>query len=71
MKYMIEPIGAQFSNKDVAKLSGVARARPIMADDHYGWFERVSTGIYGLTPKGAAAVAAYAGEIDNLARAAA
>ena len=55
----------------VAKLSGVARARPIMADDHYGWFERVSTGVYGLTPKGVAAVDDYAGEIDNLTKAAA
>ena len=52
----------------VAKLSGVARARPIMADDHYGWFERVSTGIYGLTPKGVGAVADYAGEIGKLER---
>lgn len=54
----------------VAKLSGVARARPIMADDHYGWFERASPGIYALTPKGASAVADYGGEISNLARAA-
>ena len=52
----------------VAKLSGVARARPIMADDHYGWFERVSTGIYGLTLKGVGAVAEYAGEMEKLAR---
>ena len=52
----------------VAKLSGVARARPIMADDHYGWFERVSPGIYALTPKGVGAVAAYAGEIEKLGR---
>jgi hypothetical protein len=52
----------------VAKLSGVARARPIMADDHYGWFERVSTGIYGLTPKGIAAVGDYAGDIAKLER---
>jgi hypothetical protein len=52
----------------VAKLSGVSRARPIMADDHYGWFERVSTGIYALTPKGFAAVALYASELENLGR---
>jgi hypothetical protein len=52
----------------IAKLSGVPRARPIMADDHYGWFERVSTGIYALTPKGVAAVADYAGEIENMAK---
>lgn len=36
----------------VAKLTGVARARQIMADNHYGWFERVATGIYALTRDG-------------------
>ena len=41
----------------VAKATGVVRATRIMADDHYGWFERVSTGIYALTPKGQAALA--------------
>nr|WP_319385736.1 DUF2161 family putative PD-(D/E)XK-type phosphodiesterase [uncultured Roseibium sp.] len=37
---------------EVAKATGVARATRMMADDHYGWFERVECGIYGLTPKG-------------------
>ena len=37
---------------DVAKATGVGRATRMMADDHYGWFERVERGIYGLTPKG-------------------
>lgn len=37
---------------EVAKATGVERATRIMADDHYGWFERVERGIYGLTPKG-------------------
>ncbi|WP_434053609.1 MAG: DUF2161 family putative PD-(D/E)XK-type phosphodiesterase [Roseibium sp.] len=37
---------------DVAKATGVARATRMMADDHYGWFERVERGIYGLTPRG-------------------
>lgn len=36
----------------VAKTSGVDRARTLMADNHYGWFERVATGIYALCPKG-------------------
>ncbi|MCI5073682.1 DUF2161 family putative PD-(D/E)XK-type phosphodiesterase [Oricola sp.] len=45
---------------EVAKATGVARARPIMADDHYGWFERVDRGIYQLTPKGREAVASDA-----------
>jgi hypothetical protein len=43
----------------VAKETAVAKATRIMADDHYGWFERVETGIYGLTPKGSEALAAY------------
>ena len=37
---------------DVARETGVTRARTIMADDHYGWFERVERGIYRLSPKG-------------------
>ncbi len=41
----------------VAKGAGVPRATTIMRDDHYGWFEKVATGIYALTPKGAAALA--------------
>ncbi|GFE52164.1 hypothetical protein So717_39170 [Roseobacter cerasinus] len=45
---------------DVARETGVPRATRMMADDHYGWFERVATGIYGLTPTGAAAVKASA-----------
>lgn len=44
---------------DVARRSGVTTARRIMADDHYGWFERISTGIYALSPKGVEAAAQY------------
>ncbi|MEM1032207.1 MAG: DUF2161 domain-containing phosphodiesterase [Myxococcota bacterium] len=36
----------------VAKATGVTRATTIMRDDHYGWFERVRTGVYQLTPRG-------------------
>lgn len=43
----------------VARGSGVARATRMMADDHYGWFERVSVGIYRLTPRGAEGLGAY------------
>ena len=42
----------------VAAGAGVSRATRLMADNHYGWFVRVSTGVYALTPAGAAAVAA-------------
>lgn len=32
--------------------TGVARAGAIVRDNHYGWFERVKTGYYELSPKG-------------------
>ncbi|WP_413719114.1 DUF2161 domain-containing phosphodiesterase [Silicimonas sp. MF1-12-2] len=40
----------------VAKATGVARATRMMADNHYGWFARVDTGVYGLTDAGRAAL---------------
>ncbi|MBM2291958.1 DUF2161 domain-containing phosphodiesterase [Sulfitobacter pseudonitzschiae] len=43
---------------DVARETGVARATTMMRDDHYGWFEKVDKGVYGLTAKGAEAVMA-------------
>ncbi|MBT8411761.1 MAG: hypothetical protein KJP02_08190 [Octadecabacter sp.] len=36
----------------VAEWAEVPAATRIMADDHYGWFERVARGVYGLTAKG-------------------
>jgi len=36
----------------VAKATGVANARAIMADNHYGWFCRVSRGVYDLSAAG-------------------
>ena len=41
---------------DVAAATGVEQATRMMRDDHYGWFEKVEKGIYGLSPKGATAV---------------
>ena len=50
----------------IAKAAGVARAGDILRADHYGWFERVSTGIYALTPQGQVAIVAEAAEIARL-----
>lgn len=50
----------------VAASTKVARARNIMADDHYGWFERVSRGVYGLSPKGQTAMIEFKKEIEDL-----
>lgn len=40
----------------IAKDTGVTRATTIMADNHYGWFERIERGVYGLTEEGRKAV---------------
>jgi hypothetical protein len=45
----------------VAKGAQVPTATRIMAADHYGWFERVSVGVYAVTPKGREGLDAYAG----------
>lgn len=50
----------------VAKASGVARARQIMSANHYGWFDRVETGIYKLSPNGRRAVAEHADTLSLL-----
>lgn len=44
---------------DVAASTGVPTATRLMAADHYGWFERVRTGVYALTPKGAVELQNY------------
>jgi hypothetical protein len=36
----------------VAKATGVANATTVMRDNHYGWFRKVETGVYDLTPEG-------------------
>ena len=51
---------------DVAKATGVQRAGVMMRADHYGWFERVTRGVYGLTPRGEAELADYADVAQSL-----
>ncbi|MEO0329767.1 MAG: DUF2161 family putative PD-(D/E)XK-type phosphodiesterase [Pseudomonadota bacterium] len=50
----------------IAENTEVSRARQIMSDDHYGWFERVERGVYTVTPKGREAVKSYATELETL-----
>lgn len=52
----------------VKNQTGVDVARRLMADDHYGWFERVDKGIYALTPKGQTAIVDFADAIADMAR---
>ena len=49
----------------VAQATGVPKATRLMADDHYGWFERVETGIYAVTPKGRDALKTYAAALPD------
>lgn len=58
--------GGAMKGADVARTTGVSRATTLMRDDHYGWFERLGKGIYGLTAKGHTALADNAGEIARL-----
>lgn len=52
---------------EVARATRIAHARRLMADNHYGWFERVATGVYALSPKGLTAIEDYAAELEKLA----
>lgn len=51
---------------DVARATGVVRATAMMRADHYGWFERVETGIYALTPKGVAELKSHSETVATL-----
>lgn len=49
----------------VARDTGVPVATRIMADNHYGWFARVGTGIYDLTPEGRSGLADWDGALPE------
>ena len=50
---------------EVARATGVAAATRIMADNHYGWFERLRIGIYGLTAQGRQGLADWADALPD------
>ena len=50
----------------VAKMAGFDKARNCMAANHYGWFEKVERGIYGLTPAGAKALEEHSDAIASM-----
>ncbi|WP_419907767.1 DUF2161 domain-containing phosphodiesterase [Hoeflea sp.] len=51
----------------VAEGTGVDKACRLMSDNHYGWFDRVDKGIYGLSPNGCRAMGDFADEITRIA----
>jgi hypothetical protein len=50
----------------IRERADVERAGPILRDNHYGWFERVRTGHYDLSPKGRKALAKWADALESL-----
>ena len=61
--YLFE-VGAS-KGADVARETGVARATTMMRENHYGWFEKVETGVYGLTPTGAEAASSAQNQLGR------
>lgn len=39
---------------EVANATGITRATALMRSNHYGWFDKVGTGVYDISPLGAA-----------------
>ena len=54
----------------VAKATGVKTATTLMRANHYGWFEKVETGVYGLTAQGKQGLADWGDVVDAGLRAA-
>lgn len=50
----------------IKKTTQVDRAASIFQSNYYGWFERVSRGVYGLTNLGQGAAITFRIEIDNI-----
>lgn len=52
--------------RDIKAATGVDRAQNILRDNVYGWFERRSRGVYGLTSSGKSALIDYKQTIGSL-----
>jgi hypothetical protein len=50
---------------DIAKTLGLPKSRDILYNDVYGWFERVSRGVYQLSPRGEKEIPLWGVEIEN------
>ncbi len=50
----------------VRERTDVTRAGPILRDNHYGWFDRVRTGHYQLSPKGQRDLLEWSSALEQL-----
>ena len=51
----------------IRERAGVPRAGPILRDNHYGWFDRVTIGHYDLSPKGQGDLIRWSDALEDLA----
>lgn len=56
--------GKAIKVSEIKEKAGVTRAASILQNNHYGWFERVSRGVYQLTAHGDAALTHYGDVLD-------
>jgi hypothetical protein len=57
------------STRRLRELTGNAKAAAMLQDNYYGWFRRVSRGVYTLAPEGIAALVTYSHVVAELLRA--
>jgi len=50
----------------VKKMAGFEKATTLMASNHYGWFEKIERGVYGLTPVGAKALEEHGDTVKSM-----
>ena len=50
----------------IRERTGVSRAGSILRDNHYGWFDRVKTGHYDLSPKGQQELTRWSEALETL-----
>ncbi|MEQ5869583.1 hypothetical protein J4E08_06675 [Sagittula sp. NFXS13] len=55
--------------RDVAKATRITRATQVMRDNHYGWFDKVSVGVYALNDAGHAGLTHWAHSWEDPAEA--
>lgn len=53
----------------IREQTDVSRAGAILRDNHYGWFDRVKTGYYELTPKGREGLVEWSEAVEHLVNA--
>lgn len=52
--------------KTIRATTGITRTTRILGDNHYGWFERASRGVYALSPNGQAGLSTFSAALSDL-----